>query len=77
MDANNNCVECENSYYLIFGKCTRGTISNCIQYDPQSTDQYCTKCAENYRPALNKKTCILGNLLYCQFFKDSTETSCE
>lgn len=76
INVTNDCISCESGYFLIKKQCVRGTIDNCIQYHSDKEVQECIMCAEGYRPGVNNKSCILGNLNYCQFYANQTDTSC-
>ena len=76
IDENNICISCFSGFHLIKKKCVIGTITNCIEYDTDFEDQKCTKCAQDYRLGINNKSCLLGYLNYCKFYKNTAETSC-
>lgn len=70
INSDNDCTSCTTGFYLIHKKCVRGSITNCIMYDPNEANQKCIMCAQNYRPGINNKTCILGYINYCKFYEN-------
>lgn len=77
LDANNVCISCSTGYYLIFGQCVKGTIDKCTVYRNDSNDQQCIECSTGFRPALNFKSCIPGNLAFCNIYDNTPNTSCK